>query len=203
MPTKTKGLKDKYFYKKPTKEPYPSLIDLQIDSYQDFIKNGLKDLFEEISPIEDFTGELYQLKFKKFDFEKPEATVHESITHNLTYESALNVEAELINKETGEVKQQKVFMGDFPMMTKNGTFIINGVERVIVNQIIRSFGIIFTQDKRKSRKLFGAKIIPNRGAWLEFETNNRNVVSVRIDRKRKISATSLLRVLGYSTDDQI
>lgn len=203
MPTKTKGLKDKYFYKKPTKEPYPSLVDLQLDSYNDFIENGLQNLFEEISPIEDFTGELFQLKFKKFEFEKPEATVHECITHNLTYESALNVEAELINKETGEVKQQKVFMGDFPMMTKNGTFIINGVERVIVNQIIRSFGVIFVQDKKKSRKLFGAKVIPNRGAWLEFETNNKDVVSVRIDRKRKISATSLLRVLGYSSDDEI
>lgn len=195
--------RDKYFYQKPTKEPYPSLIDLQINSYNQFLQTGLKDLFEEITPIEDFSGEKFELKFGKFQFEEPEMSIHEAITHNFTYQASLNVWTKLTNKETGEVKEQKVFMGDFPMMTPQGTFIINGVERVVVSQIIRSFGVIFVKDKRKSRSLFGAKIIPNRGAWLEFETNNRDVVSVRIDRKRKIAATAFLRILGFSSDDEI
>ena len=196
-------VKEKYFFAKPKKEPYPSLIDLQLESYQNFLTEGLKDLFAEISPIEDFSSEKYQLHFGDFFFEKPEVGVDESISHNLTYQAALNVNIGLTNKETGEAKEQDVFIGDFPMMTKRGTFIINGIERVIANQIIRSFGVIFVKEKRKVRKLFGAKVIPNRGAWLEFETNNKDIISVRIDRKRKIAATALLRVLGYSTDDQI
>jgi len=196
-------LKEKYFFGKPKKEPYPSLVDLQRDSYHNFITQGLKDLFAEISPIEDFGAEKYELSFGDFYFEKPEVNIHEASIHGLTYQSALNVRAKLVNKETGEVKEQEVFIGDFPKMTPQGTFIINGVERVIVNQIIRSFGVIFIEDERKSRKFFGAKIIPNRGAWLEFETSNKDVISVRIDRKRKITATTFLRILGYSTDDEI
>ncbi len=194
---------DKLFYPEFENEPYPSLIDLQVDSYKEFMEGDLSALFNEISPIEDFNNEKYQLKFKDYYFEKPEADAHESVSQNLTYQAALNAEVELVDKETGEVKEQDIFLGDFPMMTEKGTFIINGVERVVVNQIIRSFGVIFVKEKRKSRDLFGAKIIPNRGAWLEFETSNRNVVSVRIDRKRKIAATTLLRILGYPTDDDI
>jgi len=199
MPT----VKEKYFFNKPQKEPYPSLVDLQLDSYKDFLKDGLKDLFAEVSPIEDFGAEKYELSFGSFKFDKPEVSIHESVAHNLTYQAALNVKVNLVNKDSGEVKEQEVFMGDFPMMTKQGTFIINGVERVIVSQIIRSFGVIFVSDEKKSRILFGAKVIPNRGAWLEFETNNRDIISVRIDRKRKITATTMLRVLGYSSDDEI
>ncbi len=195
--------KEKYFFGKPKKEPYPSLVDLQLDSYNNFLTEGLKDLFAEISPIEDFGSEKYELNFSDFSFEKPEVTVHEAVIHNLTYQAALNVKVALTDKETGEVKEQEVFIGDFPMMTKQGTFIINGVERVIVNQIIRSFGVIFVKEERKSRKLFGAKIIPNRGAWLELETNNKDIISVRVDRKRKITVTTLLRVLGYGSDDEI
>jgi len=183
--------------------PFPNLVELQTNSYNWFLSEGLRELFEEISPIEDFTGNQMELSFNDFSFEEPKFSEEEARENNLTYKAPLRVRVELLIKETGEKKEQDVFLGDFPMMTSRGTFIINGIERVVVSQIVRSYGVLFVAENVSGRRLFGAKIIPNRGAWLEIETSNRDVISVKIDRKRKIPVTAFLRVLGYEDNKEI
>ena len=183
--------------------PVPDLIEVQKKSYQWFWSDGLKELFEEISPIRDFTGRDLELYFTDYYLDEPKFDEVTAKARNVSFESALRVKAKLINKKTGEIKEQEVYLGDFPTMTERGTFIINGIERVIVSQLVRSPGVFFTGETAKGRRLYGAKIIPNRGAWLEFEADANNVIWVRIDRKRKVAATSLLRAFGYSSEEEI
>ncbi len=183
--------------------PLPDLIEIQKNSYNWFLKEGLADLFDEISPITDFIGRDLELYFEEYYLDEPKFTEAESKAKNITYEAPLRVNVRLVNKRTGQTSTQEVFLGDFPIMTKNGTFIVNGIERVVVSQLIRSAGVIFTSEFIKGKKYYGAKIIPNRGAWLEIETDANKVIWVRIDRKRKVAVTSLLRAFGYSTDEEI
>ena len=180
-----------------------NLIEIQRDSYQWFLDEGLMEMFEEISPISDFTGNL-SLEFVNYSLGEPKYDVDECRERDATYAAPLRVKVRLINKETGEVKEQDVFMGDFPLMTKKGTFIINGAERVIVSQLVRSPGVYYSKTIDQSGKpIFGATIIPNRGAWLEFETDINENIFVRIDRTRKVPVTVLLKALGYSSKGQI
>jgi DNA-directed RNA polymerase subunit beta len=181
----------------------PNLIEVQTQSYNWFLTEGIRELLDEISPIEDFTGSSLQLEFRDFSFEDPKFSADASREKNQTYRALLKVRAVLTNMVSGEVKESDVFLGEFPMMTKNGTFIVNGIERVIVSQIVRSYGVLFTGEQHNDRYLFGAKLIPARGAWLEFETSSRNVISVKVDKKRRIPVTTFLRALGYGTDEQI
>ena len=183
--------------------PPPDLIEAQRKSYDWFLNAGLKELFEEISPIEDYTGKEFELWFLDRAFVKPVFSDIEAKQNNDSYEASLRVKIRLKNKKTGEIKEQEVYMGEFPLMTDRGTFIVNGVERVVVSQLIRSPGSFFSMREYRGRKFFGAKIIPNRGAWLEFETDFNNVISVRIDRKRKVAATTLLRAFGVEKDEDI
>jgi DNA-directed RNA polymerase subunit beta len=181
----------------------PNLIEIQQNSYQWFLKEGLRDMFRDISPIQDFTGNLV-LEFIDYSFGDPKYEVEECKERDVTYAAPLRVKVRLINKETGEVKEQEVFMGDFPLMTDKGTFIINGAERVIVSQLVRSPGVYYSQSIDTSgKKIFGATIIPNRGAWLEFETDVNENIFVRVDRTRKLPATVLVRALGYATNGRI
>ncbi len=182
----------------------PNLIELQKESYQWFLDEGLKEVFNDVSPIEDYTGNLI-LEFVDYSFdEDPKYDIEESKERDVTYSAPLKVKVRLINKETGEVKEQEVFMGDFPIMTETGTFIINGAERVIVSQLVRSPGVYYNGEFDKTgKKLFSATVIPNRGAWLEYETDSNDIISVRIDRTRKQPVTVLLRALGYGSDTQI
>jgi DNA-directed RNA polymerase subunit beta len=181
----------------------PDLIELQKDSYAWFLKEGLADLFDEVSPITDFIGRDLELYLGEHYLDEPKFNEVESRAKNITFEAPLRVKARLINKKTGETTQQEVFLGDFPLMTNRGTFIVNGIERVVVSQLIRSAGVIFTSEFVKDKKYYGAKVIPNRGAWLEIETDANGVIWVRIDRKRKVAITSLLRAFGYGTDEEI
>jgi DNA-directed RNA polymerase subunit beta len=183
--------------------PFSNLIETQIDSYNWFLEKGLAELFEEISPVEDFTGQKLELTFGEYHFESPKYDEWYCKDNNLTFKAPLVVKLKLLNKETGEVKEQEVFLGDFPMMTNRGTFIINGIERVVVSQIVRSYGVLFVAEEAGNRKLFGAKVIPSRGAWLEVETNLKDVISVKIDRRRKVPVTTLMRAMGYGNDEEI
>ena len=182
----------------------PNLIEIQQSSYEWFLKEGLKEIFEDISPIQDFTGNLI-LEFVDYYIEpSSKYSVEECKERDMTYSSPLKVRVRLINKETGEVKEQEVFMGDFPLMTEHGTFIINGAERVIVSQLVRSPGVYYNKEIDKSGKpLYSGTVIPNRGAWLEMETDANDIMYVRIDRTRKLPITVLLRALGYSTNNEI
>jgi len=175
----------------------PNLIKVQLDSYEWFKREGLRELFDEISPIQDFTGTKMELRFGGYEFGEPKYSEAECRDRDATYAAPLKVWVDLVVKETGEVKEQQLFMGDFPLMTPTGTFIINGAERVVVSQLVRSPGVYFTREKDPTtgRDLAFAKVIPNRGAWLEFETSNRDVISVKVDRKRKIPVTTLLRAI--------
>ncbi len=181
----------------------PNLIELQLNSYKWFLTEGLKELFEEISPVTDFTGEKYELSFVDYHFAESKYDEKFALENNLTYKAPLKVKLSLLVKDTGEIREQEIFLGDFPMMTNRGTFVVNGIERVVVNQIIRSFGVLFTSEENKGRTTFGAKIIPSRGAWLEIETNQKDVISVKIDRKRKLPITTFLRAMGYNTDAEL
>jgi DNA-directed RNA polymerase subunit beta len=185
--------------------PIPNLIELQLDSFKWFIDNGLRELFDEISPIQDFTGRVMELRFREYEFEEPKYSELECRTRDLTFSKPLYVWAELLIKETGEIQRQRVYMGDFPFMTDQGTFIINGAERVVVSQLVRSPGVYYTavDDPATGRLLFNAKVIPNRGAWLEFETAARGQLYVKVDRKRKLEATKLLRAVGYESNDDM
>ncbi|MDU1486751.1 DNA-directed RNA polymerase subunit beta [Ligilactobacillus animalis] len=181
----------------------PNLIEIQTDSYKWFLDEGLREMFEDIMPIEDFAGNL-SLEFVDYQLLEPKYTVDEAREHDANYSAPLHVTLRLINKETGEIKSQDVFFGDFPLMTKQGTFIINGAERVIVSQLVRSPGVYFNSELDKNgRENYGTTVIPNRGAWLEYETDAKNVAYVRIDRTRKIPLTELIRALGYESDSQI
>jgi len=182
----------------------PNLIEVQKKSYQWFLDEGLKEVFRDISPITDYTGNLI-LEFVDYSLdESPKYSVEECKERDATYAAPLKVKVRLINKETGEVKEQEIFMGDFPLMTEQGTFIINGAERVIVSQLVRSPGIYYSSEFDKTgKKLFSSTVIPNRGAWLEYETDSNDIFSVRVDRTRKLPVTILLRALGYSSDAQI
>jgi len=185
------------FARFPEVQDLPDLTAIQRDSFNWFLTEGLKEVFRDMSPIEDFTGNL-ALEFAEHRFEDPKNPVDECKEKDMTFSAPLFVTARFINKETGEIKEQTVFMGDFPMMTENGTFIINGTERVVVSQLVRSPGVYFDRalDKTSDRELFGAKIIPTRGAWLEFETDKRETIGVRIDRKRRQNVTVLLKAMG-------
>ena len=183
----------------------PDLIEVQKDSYRQFIEKGLGEVLDDISPIKDFSERLV-LEFVgyKIDESKPKRSVAECKERDVNYCAPLYVIARLINTETGSVKQQEVFMGDFPLMTEQGTFVINGAERVIVSQLVRSPGAYYTETVDKvGRRLFNSQVIPNRGAWLEYETDSNEILYTKIDRQRKLHVTTLLRALGYSSDAQI
>ena len=183
----------------------PNLIELQLDSFTWFVEKGLRDLFDEISPIKDFTGKVMELHFLDYEFGEPKYSEEEARTKDLTFSKPMYVNVELLIKETGEIQRQRVYMGDYPWMTDQGTFVINGAERVVVSQLVRSPGVYYSEveDPASGRMLFSAKVIPNRGAWLEFETNNKDQLWVKVDRKRKIAATTLLRAVGYEQNDEI
>lgn len=181
----------------------PNLIEIQHASYQWFLDEGLREMFQEISPIQDFTGNLV-LEFIDYSLGEPKYPVEESKERDVTFAAPLRVKVRLINKETGEVKEQEVFMGDFPLMTDTGTFVINGAERVIVSQLVRSPSVYYSKKIDKNGKVgFTATVIPNRGAWLELETDAKDVIYVRIDRTRKLPVTVLLRALGFGSDQEI
>ena len=203
MTMKIKPTARKFFNETMAAVDLPDLIEIQKDSYNWFLREGLADLFQEISPVTDFIGRDLELSFEDYYLDEPKFDESESKAKNITYEASLRVKARLVNKKTSQTVTQEVFLGDFPLMTKNGTFIVNGIERVVVSQLIRSAGVIFTSEFIKGRKYYGAKVIPNRGAWLEIETDTNNVIWVRIDRKRKVAITSLFRAFGYSADEEI
>ncbi|MBR2916561.1 MAG: DNA-directed RNA polymerase subunit beta, partial [Clostridia bacterium] len=182
----------------------PNLIEIQKNSYNWFLEEGLKEVFHDVSPIADYAGNL-MLEFVDYRIDMtPKYDIEECKERDATYAAPLRVKVRLINKETGEVKEQEIFMGDFPIMTPSGTFIINGAERVIVSQLVRAPSVYYTQEFDKlGKKLFFSQVIPNRGAWLEYETDSNDLFYVRIDRTRKIPVTVLIRALGYGTNQEI
>lgn len=183
--------------------PLTDLVEIQKKSYDWFFREGLKELFEEISPIKDFIGRDLELYFLDYYLDEAKFDEVTAKAKNTTFEAPLRVNIRLLNKKTSEIKEQEIYLGDFPVMTERGTFVINGVERVVVSQLIRSAGVFFTSQILRGRRYYGAKIIPNRGAWLEIETDVNNVIYVKIDRKRKVPITALLRAFGYSTDEEL
>jgi len=181
----------------------PDLVEIQTNSYQWFLDHGLKEMFEDVLPINDFNDTM-SLEFVGYELKEPKYTVDEARIHDANYSAPLHVTLRLVNKESGEIKSQDVFFGDFPLMTEMGTFIINGAERVIVSQLVRSPGVYFHSKKDKNGKEgFGSTVIPNRGAWLEMETDAKDISYVRIDRTRKIPLTTLIRALGFGSDSDI
>jgi DNA-directed RNA polymerase subunit beta len=192
-----------FFTQDDTALPLPNLISHQKDSWREFVETGLSEIFAELNPIEDYTGQKLELRFKEYHFQDPKVGEQSTKENNLTFDAPLHVNVELTNKVTGEVKEQEIYLGDYPWMTDRGTFIINGTERVVVSQLIRSAGVFFTADNVGGRKLFGAKLIPGRGAWLEFETAASGAIYVKIDRRRKLPVTTLLRALGHSKVSEI
>ena len=183
--------------------PLPNLIAHQKDSWRWFVEKGLSEIFSEINPIDDYTGQKLSLKFGKYYFGEPKNTDQFAKENNLTFEAPLHATVELTNKTTGVVEEQEIYLGEYPWMTERGTFIINGTERVVVSQLIRSAGVFFTAETVAGRNYYGAKIIPGRGAWMEFETASNGAIYVKIDRRRKMSATTLLRALGYPKTSEI
>ncbi len=182
----------------------PNLIEVQKNSYQWFLDTGLKEVFRDVSSISDYTGNLV-LDFVDYRLDDtPKYTVEECKERDVTYAAPLRVTARLLNKQTGEIKESEVFMGDFPLMTDSGTFVINGAERVIVSQLVRSPGVYYGMSIDKTgKKLFTSTIIPNRGAWLEYEIDASDVFYVRIDKNRKLPITTFIRSLGYGSDSEI
>jgi len=181
----------------------PNLIAHQEDSWRWFVEDGLSEIFSEINPIDDYTGQKLALRFGSYHFDEPKTTDQFAKENNLTFEAPLHATVELTNKVTGEVKEQEIYLGDYPWMTERGTFIINGTERVVVSQLIRSAGVFFTADTVAGRNYYGAKMIPGRGAWLEFETATNGTIYVKIDRRRKLPVTTLLRALGHPKTSEI
>lgn len=183
----------------------PNLIEVQKDSYHWFLTDGLKEAFDDISPIEDYGGKL-SLEFVDFKLceEDKKYTIEECVERDATYAAPLKVKVRLHNKENDEISEHEIFMGDLPLMTDTGTFVINGAERVIVSQLVRSPGIYYTIDHDKLGKtLYSCQVIPNRGAWLEYETDSNDVFNVRVDRTRKVPVTVLIRALGIGTNQEI
>lgn len=193
----------KFFTPIKTSIPMPDLTEVQKNSYNWFLDQGLAELFEEISPIQDFIGRDFELYFGKYYLDEPKFDEVTSKEKNLSFEAPLRVMVKLKNNKTAKVIEQEVYLGDFPLMTDRGTFIINGIERAVVSQLIRSAGIFFTSEIHAERKYYGAKLIPNRGSWLELETDANNVIWVKIDRKRKVAVTALLRAFGIGSNEEI
>ena len=191
------SLSKRKFFKRSIMVSLPNLIESQTDSYNWFLEKGFQDLIDEINPVKDSSGNL-EVSISDFYLDEPKYIESVSREKNISYEAPLKAKASLLIKKTGEIREQEIYLGDFPIMTERGTFIINGVERVVVHQLIRSPGVFFTMGYQKGRKTFGAKIIPNRGAWLEIDTDSEGVISVKIDRKRKLPITSLLRAFGQN-----
>src|SRR5580692_11423799 len=187
-----------YFTDQTDNLPLPSLVDHQNKSFRWFVEEGLSELLDEVSPIDDYTGAKLSLSFKDYHFDAPKLTEAVARENNVSFDAPLKATVELTNKVTGEVKEQEIYLGDYPWMTSRGTFVINGAERVVVSQLIRSAGVFFTAEQHGTSSLYGAKVIPGRGAWLEFETAANGAMYVKIDRKRKIAVTTLLRALGVS-----
>ena len=183
--------------------PLPNLIAHQKDSWRWFVEEGLSEIFSEVNPIDDYTGQKLSLKFGKYYFGEPKNTDQFAKENNLTFEAPLHATVELTNKTTGVVEEQEIYLGEYPWMTDRGTFVINGTERVVVSQLIRSAGVFFTAETVAGRNYYGAKIIPGRGAWMEFETASNGAIYVKIDRRRKMPATTLLRALGYPKTSEI
>ena len=181
----------------------PNLIGHQLESWDEYIKSGIREVFNEVNPIDDYTGKKFSLRFKDYYFKEPKESEHEAKLNLATYEAPLHVNVELTNKVTGEIKEQDIYFGDYPWMTDRATFIINGTERVIVSQLIRSAGVFFTADNVAGHNYYGAKVIPGRGSWLEFETDQKGVIGVKIDRRRKLPVTTFLRALGVSKNTEI
>lgn len=192
-----------FFTSDDTALPLPNLIAHQRDSWREFVETGLSEIFAELNPIEDYTGQKLELRFKDYRFDEPKTGERDAKENNLTFEAPLHANVELTNKVTGEVKEQEIYLGDYPWMTDRGTFIINGTERVVVSQLIRSAGVFFTADQVAGRGNYGAKLIPGRGAWLEFETAANGTIYVKIDRRRKLPVTTLLRALGHGKTSEI
>lgn len=181
----------------------PNLIAHQKDSWREFVETGLSEIFSELNPIDDYTGQKLSLRFNKYEFDEPKNNERFAKENNLTFDAPLRANVELTNKITGEVKEQEIYLGDYPWMTERGTFIINGTERVVVSQLTRSAGVFFTTDKTATRNYYGAKLIPGRGAWLEIGTASNGVMYVKIDRRRKLPITTLFRALGHSKTSDI
>ena len=199
----TSASKRVFFTEDDTVLSVPDLIAHQKDSWKEFVDTGLGEIFTEINPIDDYTGQKLSLSFKEYAFRDPKNSERFAKENNITYDAPLYARVELVNKVTGEVKEQEIYLGDYPWMTERGTFIINGTERVVVSQLIRSPGVFFTADNIAGHNNYGAKIIPGRGAWLEFETTTSGVIYVKIDRRRKMPVTTLLRAFGYSKTSEI
>src|SRR3990167_3313181 len=197
-------IQKKYFsrYREPLAS-LPDLAEMQLNSFQWLVKKGIGEILKEFSPVPDYTGEELALEFLDYSFDEPKFDENYSRVNNLSYEASLRLRIRLVNKRTGEKKEQEIFLADMPIMTPRGTFLINGVERVIVSQLARSFGAYFTANISRGKKLFGAKVIPSRGAWLEFETESDGTIYVKIDRKRKIAATALLRIFSMEKNEDI
>jgi DNA-directed RNA polymerase subunit beta len=194
-----------YFTDEDTTLQVPNLLSHQKESWKDFVESGLSEIFAELNPIEDYTGQKLELRFKDYKFEEPKNDEKFAKENNITFDAPLLVNVELTNKVTGEVKEQEIYLGDYPWMTDRATFVINGTERVVVSQLIRSAGVFFTPERggAAGQNLYSAKLIPGRGAWLEFETTASGAIYVKIDRRRKIPVTTLLRALGYSKVSEI
>src|SRR3989338_6440967 len=194
----------KYFsrYKKPL-VAFPNLIEAQVKSFKWLVETGLGEIFKEFSPINDYSTKKFQLEFTSFSLSESKSGENYSKINKLSYQGQLKARVKLTNKILGTVKEQEIFMSELPIMTTHGTFIINGVERVIVPQLARSFGVFFTESENKGNRYFGAKIIPARGVWIEIESEADGAIYIRIDKKRKFPATTLLKVLGFDTKEAI
>ena len=196
----------KYFSPQNVVLDVPDLVEHQKQSWQEFVETGINEIFGEVNPIDDYTGEKLTINFKSYEFEQPKETEADARFNNTSFVASLYTNVELTNKATGEVSEEKIYMGDYPWMTERGTFIINGVERVVISQLIRSPGVFFNAERKEdSRNYYGAKVIPSRGAWLEFETSyngktkaNNGIIYVKIDRKRKLPVTALLKTFGMT-----
>jgi DNA-directed RNA polymerase subunit beta len=203
MAKDTPDTKRVFFTKDDTALEIPNLIQHQRESWKEFVETGLGEIFAELNPIDDYTGQKLALRFGKYAFQDPKTSEIDAKENNLTFDAPLHATVELTNKVTGEVKEQEIYLGDYPWMTDRGTFIINGTERVVVSQLIRSAGVFFTADRLATRNNYGAKLIPGRGAWLEFETASNGAIFVKIDRRRKLPVTTLFRALGYNKTTEI
>jgi DNA-directed RNA polymerase subunit beta len=201
--TRVAASQRRYFTDVNTVLEMPNLIEHQLNSFRDFVQSGLGEIFAEINPIEDYTGQKLELRFLRYNFGEPKITEQKARENNVSFEAPLKAHIELTNKVTGEVKEQEIYLGDYPWMTERATFVINGAERVVVSQLIRSAGIFFTADSNSGRNHYGAKLIPGRGAWLEFETAANGAIYVKIDRRRKLLISTLLRALSFASDTSI